>query len=249
MKQYADTRLYEDILEAFNQRYALKKRANLIISVLTAVLGVTSFLYGLRLEPMPTIFRWMTVDGTVFTTISAILCFVVNLVEVLRNTELTRRSVYYMRLSSAVAESVIFIVVLFSQLPIFPEHLPIFDRYDSFVMHVLVPLLGIESFLINDPPIGRLKPRQRWQGTWFVSCYALTILTLIGTGVLPPELIPYPFLNYRENGWGLFFAAFVFIYGCGYLMAWGISEANRKLSWLWFKDIARGKGPAAREEV
>jgi len=80
MKQYADTRLYEDILEAFNQRYALKKRANLIISVLTAVLGVTSFLYGLRLEPMPTIFRWMTVDGTVFTTISAILCFVVNLV-------------------------------------------------------------------------------------------------------------------------------------------------------------------------
>ena len=167
----------------------------------------------------------------------------------LRNTELTRRSVYYLRLSSAVAESVIFIVVLFSQLPIFPEHLPIFDRYDSFVMHVLVPMLGIESFVINDLPIGRLKPRQRWQGTWFVSCYALTILTLIGTGVLPPELIPYPFLNYRENGWGLFLAAFVFIYGCGYLMAWGISEANRKLSWLWFKDIDRGKGSAAREEV
>jgi len=80
MKQYADSRLYKDILETFNQRYALKKRVNLIISILIAVLGVTSFLYGLRLEPMPTIFRWMTVDGTVFTTISAILCFVVNLV-------------------------------------------------------------------------------------------------------------------------------------------------------------------------
>lgn len=48
---------------------------------------------------------------------------------------------------------------------------------------------------------------------------------------------------------GPVFAAFVFIYGCGYLMAWGISEANRKLSWLWFKDIARGKGSAAHEEV
>ena len=247
MKQYADTRLYEDILEAFNQRYALKKRANLIISVLTAVLGVTSFLYGLRLEPMPTIFRWMTVDGTVFTTISAILCFVVNMVEVLRNTELTRRSVYYLRLSSAVAESVILIVVLFSQLPIFPEHLPIFDRYDSFVMHVLVPLLGIESFLINDPPIGKLMPGQRWQGTWFVTCYAVIILTLIGTGKLPPELIPYPLLNYRENGWGVFFGAFVFVYGCGYLMAWGISEGNRKLSWLWFKDIARGRRTDVQE--
>jgi len=75
-----------------------------------------------------------------------------------------------------------------------------------------------------------------------VTCYAATILTLIGTGFLPPELIPYPFLNYRENGWSLFFGAFVFIYGCGYLMSWGISEANRKLTWLWFKGIARGRG-------
>ena len=249
MTKDRDFRSYDDIQEALTRRYVLKKRANLTISMLIAVLGITSFLYGLRLEPMPTIFRWMTVDGTVFTTVSAILCIVVNLVEVLRGTELTRRSVYYLRLSSAVAESVIFIVVLFSQLPFFPEHLPILDRYDSFVMHVLVPLLGIESFVINDPPIGKLKPKQRWQGTLFVSYYAINILALTGTGVLPPELIPYPFLNYRENGWGLFFAAFVFIYGCSYLMAWGISEANRKLSWLWFKDIARGKDAHAREEV
>ena len=96
--------------------------------------------------------------------------------------------------------------------------------------------------MINDPPIGRLRPGQRWFGTWFVSYYAANMLTLIGTGLLPNELIPYFFLNYRENGWGVFIAAFVFVYGCGYLMAWGISEGNRKLSWLWFKGVARGKG-------
>ena len=239
-----DSRSLEAVEAAFTQRYVMKKRANLTISMWIAVLGITSFLYGLRLEPMPTIFRWMTVDGTLFTTVSAILCIGVNLLEVLRNTELTWRSVYYLRLSSAVAESVILIVVLFSQLPVFPEHLPLLDRYDSFVMHVLVPLLGIESFLINDSPIGRLKPGQRWRGTLFISCYGVNIFTLISTGLLPPELIPYPFLNYRENGWGFFLAAFLFIYGCGYLMAWGISEANRKLSWLWFKGIARGHSAA-----
>lgn len=242
MGEMADFQRYDDIQESLNRRYRMKKRVNLIISVLTAVLGVTSFLYGLRLEPFPRILRWMTVDGTVFTAVSALLCIAVNLVEIQRNTELTRVSVYYLRLSSAVAESVIFIVVLFSQLPFFSEHISLFDRYDSFVMHVLVPMLCVGSFLINDSPIGSLRPSQRWQGTWFVTCYAATILTLIGTGFLPPELIPYPFLNYRENGWGLFFCAFVFIYGCGYLMSWGISEANRRLSWLWFKGLARGKG-------
>lgn len=241
MQINADYTVFDEIQAAFDRQYRKKKRANLIISMLIAVLGISSFIYGLSLEPMPTIFRWLTVDGTLFTTVSAIACMAVNLVEVLENTELTRRSVYYLRLSSAVAESVIFIVVLFSQLPFFPEHMPVIDRYDSFVMHVLVPLLGIGSFLINDPPIGKLRPGQRWQGTWFVSYYAINILTLIAIGKLPPELIPYPFLNYRDNGWGMFFGAFIFVYGCGYLMAWGISEGNRRLSWLWFKGIARGR--------
>ena len=178
MQNDVNIRAFDEIQAAIDRQYRKKKRANLIISTLIAVLGVSSFLYGLRLESIRTIFRWLTVDSAVFTTISAILCIAVNLVEVLRNMELTRRSVYYLRLSSAVAESVVFAVVLFSQLPFFSEHMPIFDRYDSFVMHLLIPLLGVESFLINDPPIGKLKPIQRWQGTWFVSYYAVNILTL-----------------------------------------------------------------------
>ena len=145
--------------------------------------------------------------------------------------------VYYIRLSCAVAETVIFIVVLFSQLPVFPEHLPVVDRYDSFIMHVVIPVLMMTSFLANDSPIGRLKPRQIWNGTWFITVYAVVIFTLIGTGRLPHELIPYFFLDVGNNPWYITAAAFGFIYGTAWVMAWKLSEGNRRLSWLWFRNL------------
>ncbi len=232
-------RKYQKMQEAFDRRYRRKKMTNFLYSALIFLLGITSFLYGLRLESMPTIFRWMTVDGTLFTTLGAAVFVVVNLVEMLTYTEMTKVPVYYIRLSAAVAESIIFIVVLFSQLPLFPEHLPVFDRYDSFVMHILIPILGIGSFLLNDSPIGRLKPMERWHGTWYVTFYAAIILALIGTKALPSELIPYFFLDFRAQGWGVFSLAFMFIYGSAYLMAWCLSEWNRKLSWRWFRNVFR----------
>lgn len=167
---------YDAILENLDRRYRMKKRASRSVSNLIFILGVTSFIYGWQLEPSMTIFRFMTVDGTVFTTLSALACAIVNAVEIVKNVELTRKQVYYIRLSSAVAESVIFIVVAFSQLPIFPEHLPVFDRYDSFVMHLLIPVLCVASFLMNDAAIGRLTFAQRWHGTRFVTCYAAALL-------------------------------------------------------------------------
>lgn len=228
----------DDILHAFERRYRLKKRVNICISILIAILGITSFLYGIRLEAMPTIFRWMTVDGTIFTTLSAIAFIVVNIVEIRKNTEMTRKPVYYIRLSSAVAESVILIVVIVSQLPLFTEHLPVFDRYDSFVMHVLIPLLGIGSFLGNDSPIGRLKPKERWHGTWFVSFYGVIVLPMIATGTLQTDMIPYFFLDFWHYPWATALA-FVFIYGSAWLMGWFLSERNRKWSWIWFKGVAQ----------
>ena len=236
--QDADARRCDSALEAFSRRCRRKKRTNLMLSALITVLGVTSFLYGLRLEPLSTIFRWMTVDGTVFTTLGAAAFLAVNLVELVNHTELTNVSVYYLRLSAAVAESVIFIVVLISQLPVFAEHLPVFDRYDSFVMHLLVPVLGVGSFLMNDSPIGRLRPPERWRGTWFVTCYGAVLVTLIATGLLPPEQIPYDFLDFAHSP-GLFLAAFAVVYTSAYLMAWGLSVWNRRLSWLWFRNVAR----------
>ena len=235
------TQLYDKIQDAFDRRYRQKKTVNLLVSVLIVLLGVTSFLYGLTLESIRTIFRWMTVDGTIFTTVGSLACIIVNLAEMIRHTEVTRKSIYLIRLSCAVAESVILIVVLFSQLPFFDEHLPIFDRYDSFVMHVVIPILGISSFLMNDSPIGKLKFIDLWHGTAYVSYYAFNILALIIVGALPSHLIPYFFLDYRQSGWGVFLGAFAFIYTCAFMMAWGLSKWNRKLSWLWFKDIAKRK--------
>ena len=227
----------DEVWKTFERRYLYKKITNICISALIVFLGVSSFLFGWQLEPSVTIFRYLTVDGTVFTTLGAAVFIVANLIELIGHTELTWPSVYFIRLSAAVAESVIFIVVMFSQLPVFPEHLPINDRYDSFVMHVLIPILGVVSFLVNDPPIGRLKPMQRWRGTWFVTFYAVIILSLIASERLPAALIPYFFLDFRTVHWTILLFAAVFVYGTGYLMAGRISEWNRRLSWLWFKDL------------
>ena len=227
----------DEVWKTFERRYLYKKITNICISALIVFLGVSSFVFGWHIEPSVTIFRYLTVDGTVFTTVGAAVFIVANLIELIGHTELTWPSVYYLRLSAAVAESVIFIVVMFSQLPIFPEHLPINDRYDSFVMHVLIPVLGVVSFLVNDPPIGRLRPMQRWRGTWFVTFYAVIILSLIASERLPAELIPYFFLDFRNVHWSILLFAAVFVYTTGYWMAGRISEWNRRLSWLWFKDL------------
>lgn len=232
----------EEIVETFDRRYYRKKMTNLCISFLIVLLGVTSLCYGLSLESTPTIFRFMTVDGTIFTTLGAIAFIGVNLVEILNHTELTNMFVYYIRLSAAVAESVILIVVMTSRLPFFSEHLQLANRYDTFAMHLLIPLLGISSFLINDSPIGKLTPKQRWNGTWFVTFYAVVILSLIVTKALPAHLIPYFFVDIWQTPWHMIAFAFFFVYGITYLMSWRLSEWNRKLSWLWFRNIA-GKKP------
>lgn len=242
IKSYDRAQDLDGIWDTFELRYRKKKITNICISVLIVLLGVSSFIFGWHLEPSITIFRFLTVDGTLFTTAGAAVFVVANVIELLADTEVTRKTVYFIRLSAAVAESVIFIVVMFSQLPFFSQHLPVVDRYDSFVMHVLIPILGIASFLINDSPIGKLKPRQLWHGTWFVTFYAVIVLSLIASEILPTELIPYFFLDFRHVHWSVFAFAFVFVYSSAYLMAGRLSEWNRTLSWLWFKDITAKKG-------
>jgi hypothetical protein len=229
---------YDVILDGFNKRYRAKKIVNLWISLLILLLGISSFCYGLRLEPLPLHFRFLTVDGTIFTTIGAGVFLIVNLVEMVKNTELTKLFVYYIRLSSAVAESIVFLVVFIAYLSHDEKYLPLYDRYDLFVMHVLIPILGIATFLINDSPIGKLTPLKRWNGTWFVAFYAMIMLILIGADILPRDLIPYPFLDFKHNWWGISVGTFLEIFGGAYLIGWFLSECNRKLSWLWFRGIA-----------
>ena len=51
------TELYDVIQNDFDRRYRQKKRTNLAVSILIVLLGVSSFLYGLTLESIKTIFR------------------------------------------------------------------------------------------------------------------------------------------------------------------------------------------------
>ena len=126
-----------------------------------------------------------------------------------------------------------------SHIPIFGEYIPMFDRYDSFIMHVIVPVLTVTSFVVNDSTIGKLRPMQRWHGTWFITIYAIVILTLVTTGALEHSLIPYFFLDVVHNPFWLSIVAFIVIYGIAYLMAWFLSEVNRKLSWKWYKGFSK----------
>ena len=230
----------ERIEQLFKQRYKVKKLVNLIISIMIVILGISSVVYIWNYDQDGILtFRWMTVDGTIFTTAIAMFYVIVNIAEMARYTELTSVAVYYMRLASAVAESIIMVVVLLSQMPFSPEHMHIL-RYDMFNMHVLIPVLTVVSFILNDSPIGKLTFLQKLHGTWFVTLYAAVILTLIGREIIPAEQIPYFFLDVANMPIVMTLGCFLFIYALGYLLSHCLSTWNRKLSWLWFRGVAAG---------
>ncbi len=79
----------ERVEQRFRRRYRRKKLVNLLISAVIAVLGVSSFLYIWKFDGDGVLtFRWMTVDGTVFTTLISLFCLAVNAFEMFRYTEL-----------------------------------------------------------------------------------------------------------------------------------------------------------------
>ena len=237
---------FDQIRAAFDRRYRIKKQTNLCVSLLIVILGIASILYiFIRDGDGPLTFRWLTVDGTMFTVAGSLVFIAVNLVEMQKQTELTSVLVYYIRLACAVAECIIMFVVLVSQLPLFPEHMHI-ARFDMFNMHILIPVLTVASFVLNDSPIGKVPPKKRLHGTWYVTIYAVIIITLINTGVIRREMIPYDFLDFSGSPlWYVLFAV-LFVYGLGYLLSWGLSILNRRLSWTWFYGIAGNKGKKRR---
>lgn len=219
----------------FESRYREKKILNLFVCAMIIIMCVFALTYMAHIDREGLLMlRWMTVDGTLFTLILTLFCFVINIVELRRNTELTRRAAYFTRLSSAVAESVIIIVVLISQLPVFPMHMHI-SRPDMFFMHIAIPVLVIASFTMNDSPIGRLGRLETFYGTSFVTFYAVIILSLIGSGVIKREYIPYGFLDIKAMSVPVIIATVAVFYILGYALSAGLSKMNRKLYWRWFR--------------
>lgn len=221
--------------DRFDWWYREKKMLNLFVCAMIIIMCVFALIYMANIDREGILMlRWMTVDGTLFTLILTLCCFIINIVEINRKTELTRRAVYFMRLSSAVAEAVIIIVVLISQLPVFPMHMHV-ARPDMFFMHIAIPILVIASFTMNDSPLGRLSRVETFYGTSYVTFYAVIILSLIGFGVIKREYIPYGFLDIKAMSIPVIIATIAVFYLMGYALSARLSRMNRKLYWRWFR--------------
>lgn len=216
-----------------------KKVANIVVCDTVFVLGILATVFKARYEGgFLTCLREMTVDGTLFASLVACVFSIMNHFEIQQDREVNSIPLYYLRLSSAVTEFIILLVVLIGYLPFVPDH-PVINRFDMVNMHVIIPLLTLVSFVFHDAPIGKLSPLERFNGLIFIVLYSVAIMTCIATGIIAKNKIPYSFMNYYDNSiWYTLFAV-VIIYLLGYLLSWMFSELNRKASWLWLKDIVK----------
>lgn len=227
----------EQIEENFKKQYEKKKRLNLLISLIVVILGIFSVIYIWNYDKEGILtFRWMTVDGTIYTSVMAFAFIVISLVELKKYTEVTSKRLYFMRLSSAVAESLIIVVVLLSQLPMSPTHMHIL-RPDMFCMHIIIPILTVVSFVVNDSPVGRLGKLKRLNGLWFVTFYAIVMTALILEGVIADEEVPYFFLDIQNMPALRAVECYVVLYAMAYTLTCILYRLNKKLSWMWFRGV------------
>ena len=170
-------------------------------------------------------FRFMTVIGTLYTTLLSGVVFAVTL----RKRDRADTPLFFLRLCAAVSECVIAIVILLSFLPFIPDSPDIF-RFDSFVMHVAIPLLTVISFVVCAPPAGEMPPLTHFNGSWLLVVYSAVVTALIITGVVPREDIPDSFLEISTRPlWYVLLSAGI-IFGTAYLLSFLLSTANRRLS-------------------
>ena len=220
-----------DPLEIFNAKYRRKKIINIIISAATVLMGIFAVVFIFRHDAEGLYsFRWLTVDGTIFTTVLTATAVVVNIIEFKDYTELTKTFVYLIRLSSAVTEGIIFLVVMISQLPFFEDHMHLL-RPDMLFMHVLIPILTIASFIYNDSPIGKFRFKLVFAGNAFALLYAATVVTLIATGLIYTEMVPYFFLDVRQTSIALVLASAFVIFCIGTVLCYILVELNRRIYW------------------
>lgn len=225
----------EQFEKNIQERYFLKKKVNIVVCSIIFLLGVTAFVYKANYEGgFLTCFRELTCCGAAYSSVCALACAVISYVEYAKDTEFDSKTLYYFRLSSCATEFIILVIVIVGYLPFVPAR-PKILRYDMMNMHVLIPILTVLSFTINDPPIGKLKPRQCFGGLIFPYAYMIGILACILTGIVPREKIPYFFLDIQNQPLWFSLIAFALISLLGFALSWAFSELNRRAYWLWFK--------------
>ena len=230
-----DIRDFELIYDKFDRRFKLKKTVNLIISVIIFLLGIVPMYLVFAFKEGIYALRFLTVNGTLFTMLGAFVFIFINLYEIISGKEMTRIWMYFLRLSCAVSESVIMIVVLIGFL--IGDRYPL-DEWDEMITHGIMPVLVVLSFITNDSPIGKVTPLKRLNGTWFITVYGVVVISLFACKVIPMDMIPYPFLDPNVLPPVLIVGSVVLIYLIAFLVATLLYRLNRKLSWLWFRGAA-----------
>lgn len=232
----------EEIRLRFRRRYILKKTVNLVMSSFITFCGVTSILYSIYIHGSSLVdrLRYMTFDGTIYTTIISAIFTVICIVEAVYEVENTSRFVYFIRLSSAVTEFIIFAVVMFGLTSFVPDQ-PDIVTYTGFIMHIIIPIATLLCFVFNDAPIGKVKWHEPFQGTWYITVYAVIMVIVFATGILPPEKAPYSFLDFKNSPLWFILACGIAIYVVGYLIGILLIRLNNRLSWSWFYGLNKNK--------
>lgn len=232
----------DEISERFSKRYILKKRVNAILCFFIALCGISAVLYSRFIfnNPLLDRLRYMTFWGTIFSSVVSLIFGITCVVEAIKEIEFTRKAIYFLRLSSATTELVIFFVAMFGLTPFVPDQ-PDISSYPGIMMHLVVPIATVLSFLFNDPPIGKPKPQEPLKGLLIITIYAVLMLIIFGSGMLPSEKAPYSFLDFENTSILFKLACLVGIYVVGYVVSWLLMRLNMKLSWIWFHDINRLK--------
>lgn len=244
-KTEKDTHMKTDMLEEIalelDRRHILKKKVNLILSVLIVLVGIPPFVYWLQIENFQAMaMRYLTIDGTLLAIVGALAFVGVNIVEILNKTELTSKAVYYFRLTCATTEALIMTVILLGYLPFFEEPIGA-NTWDDLLIHVAVPVLVMTSFIINDAPIGRISIQKKARSLVLVVLYGIIVLPCIFAGIIPQDKIPYPFFDTTKISIGVLLLVLVIIVGITIAIASVLVFLNRKVSWLWYYKVGKKK--------
>lgn len=232
----------DEFIEQFGKRYILKKRVNALLCFFISLCGTTAVLYSRFVfnNPLFDRLRYMTFWGTIFTSAVSFIFGIVCIMEAVKETEVTYRPVYFLRLSSAATESVIFASVIVALTPLVPD-VPDLSSYPGIMMHLVVPVTTVMSFLLNDPPIGKPKPADPLNGILIIAAYAALMTMLFGTGMLSSDKAPYSFLDFDKTSTLFKLVCLAAIFAAGYIVSWLLMRLNMKLSWVWFYNKNRSK--------
>ncbi len=209
----------------------LNYKLNIWISILIFILGTSSLIvsaFSKENENFLLSFRYMTFNGTVFSTLVSLIVIALSFSKVKSEKAYKQNILYYFRLSSAVTEIIIAVVIALSFLPSVPDN-PNLLSYDSFNMHVIIPLLTVISFLLHPSPAEKTGALLHLSCAWLITIYSAVIMTLIVFGLIPESLIPYSFLDVHSMPVWYIITFGLFIYSFVYVLSYWLTGMQERI--------------------